>query len=163
MKKVFWKNLFGNESKNRLTQKISSFFAHFLTPLIIDQKTGYFWQPSYNPQGHVLGLNWVKSSHLKFVLIIFNVRMIKSVTRRSRSHEFWGNMYIFCVRVSSWAIPAICINECVKVHRFRPFFNPFDYWPKNRLIWTIFWEPPRSFLRSKLSKAVSLEICTNYF
>ena len=34
---------------------------------------------------------------MKFALIIFSIRRIKSVTRRSRSHEFWGKSWTFFV------------------------------------------------------------------
>jgi hypothetical protein len=85
----------GNESKIRLTSKNLPFYTPILTFQINDQKTREFRQPSDIPQGHFFGLNWVKPSHLKFAINIFIVRIQKSITRWSRSHQFWGKYVHF--------------------------------------------------------------------
>ena len=46
----------------------------------------------------------------------------------------------------------------VKIRNFSHIFWSLWLLIKNRPIWAIFWVPPRSCLRSKLSKAVSLDI-----
>ena len=46
-----------------------------------------FKQPSAHPRGHLLGLNWLHPTHLKFALNIFIVRIQNNITRRSRSHQ----------------------------------------------------------------------------
>ena len=78
----------GNERKICLTSKNSLFYAPIFNFQINDQKTLEFRQPSDIPRGHFFGLNWVKQSHLKFAINIFIVRIQKSITRRSRSHQF---------------------------------------------------------------------------
>ena len=85
----------GNESKIRLTSKNPPFYTPIFTFQINDQKTREFRQPSDIPRGHFFGLNWVKPSHLKFAINIFIVRIQKSITRRSRSHQSWGNYVHF--------------------------------------------------------------------